>query len=95
MIAVPPGVARHFAGIPIDLADAADRGLVIETLLEDGDRTDLAWLAASIPTAEIDRWFERNAHRRLSRRSRALWAAALLLPNPPAAPAAAALWPLA
>lgn len=95
MSSLPPGVARHFTGTPIDLALASDRAFAIERLLEDGDRTDLAWLAAAIPRAEIAHWFTRHARRRLSRRSRALWAATLALPNPPARPVAVALWPLA
>jgi hypothetical protein len=91
----PPGVDRHFAGAPLDLDDPGGRALAVERLLEDGDRADLAWLAAEVPPAAIADWFARRGARRLSRRSRALWAAALGLPNPPAAPAAAALWPLA
>lgn len=91
----PPGVDRHFAGAPVDLDDAAGRAFALERLLEDGDRRDLAWLARELPPAEIAAWFARHGARRLTRRSRALWAAALGLPNPPTAPAAAALWPLA
>ena len=69
--------------------------LAIGTLLEDGDRTDLAWLAGAVDRAEIAAWFARHGARRLSRRSRALWAAAFEQ-EPAAAPARAeALWPLA
>jgi len=91
----PAGVDRHFAGSPVDLDDPRQRGLVIERLLEDGDSSDLAWLGRELPATEIENWFDRHAARRLSRRSRALWAAALKrqLPTPP--PVASALWPLA
>jgi len=94
MSELPPGVARHFAGQPIDLERPADRALLVERLLEDGDRRDLAWLGATVPRGEIDAWFDRRAGRRLSRRSRVFWAAALGRPIPETPPLAESLWPL-
>jgi hypothetical protein len=102
MSGLPAHVARHFPD-GIDLADAAGRGAAIARLLEDGDRADLAWLAATVGRAEIARWFARHGARRLSRRSRALWAAVFdseSTPERAGAPAsppplAASLWPLA
>jgi len=95
MSGAPPRVGRLFDGEPIELGDARGRARVVERLLEEGDRADLAWLAAAVPAAEIEAWFGRHAARRLTRRSRALWAAALGRPCPPTPAAAAALWPLA
>lgn len=95
MSGAPPRVGRHFDGEPVALGDPAARARVIGRLLEDGDRGDLAWMREAIPAAEIEAWFERHAARRLSRRSRALWAAALGRPCPPTPTNAAALWPLA
>jgi len=92
--ALPDTVARHFPD-GVELADPQGCSLAIGTLLEHGDRTDLAWLAGEIDRNEIVRWFERHGARRLSRRSRAFWAAAFDR-TPAAAPAhARALWPLA
>lgn len=95
MSGVPPAVRRHFDGEAIDLGDAAGRARVVARLLEDGDRADLAWLGGAVPAAELAAWFDRHAARRLTRRSRALWAAVLGRPCPPTPAAAAALWPLA
>jgi hypothetical protein len=71
---LPASVARHFPE-PVDLSDPHGRAAVVARLLEDGDRADLAWLAAQIPEAEISSWFARHGARRLSRRSRAFWSA--------------------
>jgi hypothetical protein len=95
MTALPPDVGRHFAREAVDLTDARDRARVVERLLEDGDRRDLEWMRSVIPAREVALWFDRHAARRLSRRSRALWAAALGRPCPPTPALAAALWPLA
>lgn len=95
MSELPPGVARHFVGQPIDLETPADRALLVERLLEDGDRRDLAWLGATIPRDEIAAWFDRRGGHRLSRRSRVFWAAALERPIPETHSLAEALWPLA
>ena len=92
--ALPDTVARHFPD-GLDLADPRGRSLAIGTLLEDGDRIDLAWLAGAVDRGEIAAWFERHGARRLSRRSRALWAAAFDREPAAAPPTAQALWPLA
>jgi hypothetical protein len=94
---LPARVARHFPE-PVDLSDPRGRAAVVARLLEDGDRADLAWLAARVPEVEISSWFGRHGARRLSRRSRAFWAA--VLDVEPARGSAAAgtsdtFWPLA
>lgn len=89
---LPGSVARHFPhGLTLDRP--ADRRHAIATLLEDGDRSDLAWLAGVVPRAEIEQWFDRFAARRLSRRSRAFWAVVLGRESAPAGELARALWP--
>lgn len=103
----PPGpawgerVARHFPdGVDLgDLREPRGRAFAIATLLEHGDRADLAWLAARVERAELERWLARHGARRLSRRSRAFWST-VLAPDAsgasiPAHPIAEALWPLA
>jgi hypothetical protein len=95
MTSWPPGVARRLPGERLDLDRAADRARAIGRLLEEGDRDDLAWLAATVGVAAIADWFDRHGGRLLSRRSRAFWAATLGRPRPPARPIAEALWPLA
>ena len=94
---LPASVARHFPE-PTDLADPCARAAVVGRLLEDGDRADLRWLATHIPDIEILAWFERHGARRLSRRSRAFWAA-VFDREPMRAPRLAsdtdAFWPLA
>jgi hypothetical protein len=87
-------VDRHFPN-GIDLDDPAGRALAIATLLEDGDRDDLSWLLTRVTKGEIETWFRRHGARRLSRRSRAFWAAAFGLEPLPAPATAQALWPLA
>jgi hypothetical protein len=91
---LPTTVARHFPD-GVALGDPLGRSLAIGRLLEDGDRADLAWLAAVVDRAEIAAWLDRHGARRLSRRSRAFWFTAFDR-APQAAPAnAQALWPLA
>jgi hypothetical protein len=90
----PDPVARHFPD-GVELARAAGRAHAIGRLLEDGDRVDLSWLAAQVDRGEIFAWFERHGARRLSRRSRAFWAATLDREAVPAPAGAQALWPLA
>ncbi len=94
MTVLPEPVARHFPD-GVELADARFRALAIGTLLEHGDRADLAWLAGAVAREEIVAWFDRHSRRRLSRRSRALWAATLDRPLAAAPESARALWPLA
>lgn len=91
----PPRTRRHFPAGDPDLADAGARGEAIARLLEDGDRDDLAWLASELGSPTLAAWVARHGARRLSRRSRSLWFAALGLGDPPRRSAAEALWPLA
>jgi hypothetical protein len=91
----PAGLARLLPGEALDLDRPLDRARILAAALEDGDRDDLAGLAARLTRDEIGRWFDRHGRRRLSRRSRAFWAAVLGRPFEPAAPIAEALWPLA
>jgi len=94
MAELPASVERHFPeGVELD--DPLGRALAIATLLEDGDRADLAWLGARVPRAELVAWFDRHAARRLSKRSRSFWAAVLDRDAAAAPPLAEALWPLA
>lgn len=95
MSELPVAVARHFADGVGSLDDPRWRSLAIGRLLEEGDRADLAWLAGAVGPAEITAWFDRHGERRLSRRSRALWSAALSRPLSERRAAAEALWPLA
>ena len=94
MSAHPERTLRHFPDGVGDLADPAARNETIARLLEDGDREDLAWLAAAIGSEPIRDWIARHAARRLSRRSRAFWCVAAGAPHERAANAEA-LWPLA
>ena len=101
---LPPDAARlfpHHAAADLDPRRAAP--FLIERLLEDGDRADLAWLTATFPEAELAAWLARRGGRRLSRRSLAFWRAVLgdpALPAGPERPAAEEramredLWPL-
>jgi hypothetical protein len=88
---LPEGARRLF---PPDVAVAPEADLVVERLLEEGDSSDLRWLAGQRGEAALGEWFERCGGRRLSRRSRAFWALVLdRAPSPPA-PGAEELWPL-
>jgi hypothetical protein len=94
--ALSPRARRHFPDEPApDLAHPAGRARALAVLLEHGDGADLAELFAALPPAAARRWVEAHGGRRLSRRSRAFWAA--VLDAHPSAPGAAArdLWPLA
>lgn len=90
----PAHLRRHFPDGVGDLAEAATRSAVIARLLEDGDRRDLAWLAAAVGPEAIRAWIEAHAARRLSRRSRSFWTLAAGVPCGRSA-LAEALWPLA
>ena len=94
MTDLPEPVARHFPD-GVELAAPEGRALAIATLLEHGDRADLAWLAGAIERSEIVAWFDRHGARRLSRRSRALWAATFDRTLAAGSDTARALWPLA
>lgn len=99
--AAPPGTRRLF---PHELDDEfrsvedlleEHRALVVERLLEEGDRCDLAWLGRHLPEADLVTWLAERGPRRLSRRSLAFWH--LILEGRPRVPEARpgdALWPL-
>jgi hypothetical protein len=91
-----PSAPRHFFALPPGIStDPASRGLVIARLLEDGDRSDLAWLAREIGREAIAAFVGEQGGRKLSARSRRFWARALAVPASPPDPLAEALWPLA
>jgi hypothetical protein len=91
-----PNPARHFFALPPAVStDPASRVLVIARLLEDGDRSDLAWLARELGREAIATFVREHGGRKLSARSRRFWSRALALPVPPPHPLAEALWPLA
>ncbi len=79
---------------PTDVVGPLGRSLLIGRLLEDGDGEDLRWLTAELSSGELAAWFAERGGRKLSRRSRAFWAAVLETPCPAVAPGAADLWPL-
>jgi hypothetical protein len=99
---LPAATLRLFDGYdPAALAAPAARDFVIGRLLEEGDRADLAWLAASAASAgstALADWLARRANRQLSRRSRRFWRRVLAPAPVGAADGAAqlreALWPL-
>ncbi len=95
MTEAPAHARQLFAGDFPEVETDEGRGALIAALLEDGDRDDLAWLAARIGREALAAWVERHGARRLSRRSRTLWTAVLALPPTPTPAAAEALWPLA
>ena len=70
------------------------RLLLIERILEDGDTSDLRWLLAQVPEAEIVSWLESRGGRRLSSRSRVFWASVLAQPVPEPRAITELLWPL-
>ena len=79
---IPVGTLRLFAHYdPADLAPDSGRPsslpFLIGRLLEDGDRDDLAWLAASCPEPILATWLAEHGTRQLSARSRAYWHAVL------------------
>ncbi len=72
-----------------------NRNLVIAQILEEGDRADLAWLAATIGREAIAAFVRERGGRKLSARNRRFWSRALALAEPPCHPLAELLWPLA
>lgn len=72
-----------------------NRNLVIAQILEAGDRTDLAWLAATVGREGIAAFVRERGGRKLSARSRRFWSRALGLAEPECHPLAERLWPLA
>lgn len=83
---IPPATARLLDGYdPHALLAPAGHTVLCERLLEDGDRSDLAWLFARLPRAEIIAFLAGPGRRRLSRRSHA-WLCLLLDLELPARP---------
>jgi hypothetical protein len=79
---------------PEDLEAPSARPFLLARLLEDGDGADLSGLFRAIPEPAAAAWFAAHGGRQLSARSRAFWRLVLGTEPAPAAPAAAALWPL-
>lgn len=77
---LPAHAQRLFA----HLVDAAglkpDSEVVLERLLEDGDRRDLRWLTSVNPEETLATWLSDRGDRQLSNRSRAFWSLVLDLP---------------
>ena len=94
MKALPGGARRLFPHHPAPPDPERHPDFVIERLLDEGDCADLAWLAARFGEERLAAWVAAHGGRRLSRRSRALWALALAVEPSPPAPAARQLWPL-
>lgn len=92
MSGLPEGARRLFPHHPEPPHPARHPDFVIERLLDEGDSADLAWLAGRFGEARLGAWVAAHGGRRLSRRSRALWA--LVFAVAPAPAAAAELWPL-
>jgi hypothetical protein len=91
----PASTARLFRdGEPIDLHDRSSRNLAIGRLLEEGERDDLRWLAATVGEEELAGWLERRGPRRLSRRSLRFWRLMLDREELDIDPAREELWPL-
>ena len=80
--------------VPTDVVEPRGRSLLIGRLLEDGDGEDLRWLTAELSTGELAAWLAERGGQKLSRRSRAFWAAVLDTPCSAPAHGAADLWPL-
>ncbi len=74
-----------------DTGDFDTGDFVIGRLLEDGDRDDLRWLAASTGREKLADWLRRRGERQLSSRSRAFWSLVL---DVDLAQRDDALWPL-
>lgn len=91
-----PDVAREDLTLDsvLDSTTAGSRSLVIARLLEDGDRSDLAWLFGALPESEIAAWLSEQGGRKLSRRSAAYWQVVLGVSAGESAPGRADLWPL-
>lgn len=77
--------------------DPESRNLVIAQILEEGDRADLAWLAAAVGRETIAAFVRERGGRKLSARSRRFWCRALGIADtePAPHPLAEQLWPLA
>ena len=87
---------RHLFALPRGTAsDPQSRSLVIARLLEEGNRSELAWLANEIGREEIAVFVRDRGGRKLSARSRCFWSRALRVESSPPHRLAEKLWPLA
>lgn len=92
---LPTGARRLFAHVSSEQLDLeSHEPMIIERLLEDGDRADLRWLTAKVPEARISGWYRERGTRRLSNRSRAFWSVVLDIPAQPRRTGGDRLWPL-
>ena len=92
----PGTVERHLFALPPDSARRPEsRGLVLARVLEEGDRSELAWLAGEVSRQEITDFVRNHGGRKLSSRSRRFWSRALGIQASAPHPLAEELWPLA
>ena len=91
-MSLPAASRRLFA----HLADGTEpsENEVIERLLENGDRADLAWLTRRVPEERLASWLRARGTRRLSDRSRAFWSLVLGEPLEDRPEISRELWPL-
>ncbi len=85
---------RLFVGRAPDVLTAGGRSALIEKLLEEGDSSDLRYLASTVGEEELAGWFESQGGRRLSFRSRVFWSWVLDRPIPEPHPLTEQIWPL-
>lgn len=75
--ALPENTARlfpHYDAAGLDVGpDGRTAPFLIGRLLEDGDGTDLRWLAGKVAEAHLADWLARCGGRQLSTRSLAFW----------------------
>ena len=95
---LPAATLRLFDGYDEhQLATSEANNFLIGRLLEEGDSTDLAWLAATVGRAALRHWVEERGERQLSRRSCLFWQRVFGLSAPveaePSRCAREALWP--
>ncbi len=89
---VPTTAQRLFAHYERTALGADVQPFLIGRLLEEGDGSDLRWLAQAVGEDALASWVATTASRQLSRRSRAFWATVLDLEVP--IDQGGALWPL-
>ena len=94
-LSAPLAALTPSATAPRPAIGPENRNLVIAQILEEGDRADLAWLAATIGREGIAAFVREHGGRKLSARNRRFWSRALALAEPPCHPLAEQLWPLA
>lgn len=94
-MSLPTAARRLFPNHPVeDLSIASAEGLLLEQLLEDGDRQDLRWLTSELSEQRLALWLSERGARQLSDRSRAFWSVLLGLPAPARRSRGDELWPL-